>query len=223
MYVDLGLPSGNLWSRFNLGAKKEEELGLYYQWGGIEGYTKDFLLDTDKTKSLASWDNYPYSKGTGISANDANLTKYCINSDFGYEGFIDNKTQLELCDDIANILTNECIIPTKDDYLELIENTEAIEGTKFGGWINDYKGTPGVLRKSKINDNYIFFPASFQAGNNGLSINNAKYSSLWTSTQNPDNAVYGMVICFSSGWTFQITSHSKWILMNIRPIKKNNI
>ena len=34
--VDLGLPSGTLWYRFNLGAKSEFESGDYYQWGMLK-------------------------------------------------------------------------------------------------------------------------------------------------------------------------------------------
>ena len=31
--VDLGLPSGLLWAKKNIGAKAEEDTGLYFQWG----------------------------------------------------------------------------------------------------------------------------------------------------------------------------------------------
>lgn len=37
-WVDLGLPSGLLWRRFNLGATKPESAGLYFSWGNIEGH-----------------------------------------------------------------------------------------------------------------------------------------------------------------------------------------
>ena len=40
-YVDLGLPSGNLWATCNIGATKPEEYGTYYPWGDstpIEDY-----------------------------------------------------------------------------------------------------------------------------------------------------------------------------------------
>ena len=35
-YVDLDLPSGNLWAECNIGASKPEEFGDYYAWGEIE-------------------------------------------------------------------------------------------------------------------------------------------------------------------------------------------
>ena len=31
-YIDLGLPSGNLWAKCNLGATTEDEAGLYFAW-----------------------------------------------------------------------------------------------------------------------------------------------------------------------------------------------
>lgn len=35
-YVNLGLPSGTLWATCNVGAKKPENFGLYFQWGVTE-------------------------------------------------------------------------------------------------------------------------------------------------------------------------------------------
>ena len=35
-YVDLGLPSGNLWAECNLGASTPEQYGDYYAWGEVE-------------------------------------------------------------------------------------------------------------------------------------------------------------------------------------------
>jgi uncharacterized protein (TIGR02145 family) len=38
--VDLGLPSGTLWAKCNLGAEKETDFGNYYQFGQFEPYDK---------------------------------------------------------------------------------------------------------------------------------------------------------------------------------------
>ena len=35
-YVDLGLPSGNLWATCNLGAHKLHEHGDYFAWGTMK-------------------------------------------------------------------------------------------------------------------------------------------------------------------------------------------
>ena len=61
--IDLGLPSGRLWANMNVGAEKETDYGLYFQWGDTVGYadashsTVDTYLggglDSD---SLTAWD-----------------------------------------------------------------------------------------------------------------------------------------------------------------------
>ncbi len=85
--VDLGLPSGTLWSAYNIGAVVPEEYGGYYAWGEI----------TTKTPPY-EWSNYQYCKG---SYNK--LTKYCNNSNYGYNGFTDSRTVLDWDgDDVAD-------------------------------------------------------------------------------------------------------------------------
>ena len=65
--IDLGLPSGRLWADRNVGAEKETDYGLYFQWGDTVGYT-DASHSTWETcpvnggdsdynaKSIAAWD-----------------------------------------------------------------------------------------------------------------------------------------------------------------------
>ena len=49
-WVDLGLPSGILWAKYNVGASSPEEYGGYYAWGETE------------EKSSYSWENYKYTE-----------------------------------------------------------------------------------------------------------------------------------------------------------------
>lgn len=37
-WVDLGLPSGLLWAKYNLGATLPESPGVYFSWGNTEGH-----------------------------------------------------------------------------------------------------------------------------------------------------------------------------------------
>lgn len=37
-WVDLGLPSGTLWRKFNVGATVPQSAGLYFSWGNIQGH-----------------------------------------------------------------------------------------------------------------------------------------------------------------------------------------
>ena len=83
-YVDLGLPSGTLWATCNVGASAPEEFGDYFAWGETE--PKDYY----------DWSTYKWCNG-----NEETLTKYCEESSLGYNGFVDNKTELDPEDDAA--------------------------------------------------------------------------------------------------------------------------
>ena len=41
-FVDLGLPSGTLWSTVNVGAQTPFQRGQYFSWGNIEGYVASY-------------------------------------------------------------------------------------------------------------------------------------------------------------------------------------
>ena len=46
-YVDLGLPSGTLWAKNNLGANSPEEQGNYYIWGATPNGETDGFMTPD--------------------------------------------------------------------------------------------------------------------------------------------------------------------------------
>ena len=85
-YVDLGLPSGTLWATMNIGANSPEDFGDYFAWG--ETVPKDYY----------DWSNYKWCNGS-----DTTMTKYCTLSEYGNNGFIDNKTELDPEDDAAYV------------------------------------------------------------------------------------------------------------------------
>lgn len=102
-YVDLGLPSGTLWATCNVGANSPEEFGDYFAWG--ETTPKDIY-----NSSTYKWCNGYLNK----------LTKYCTSSSFGYNGFVDGKTELDLEDDAAYVnLGSSWRMPTKSQQDEL--------------------------------------------------------------------------------------------------------
>ena len=41
-FIDLGLPSGTLWAKCNIGAKEETDFGKYFQFGQFKTYEKTF-------------------------------------------------------------------------------------------------------------------------------------------------------------------------------------
>lgn len=104
-YVDLGLPSGTLWATCNVGANVPEEYGDLFAWGEVE------------PKSDYSWNTYKYCN----NGNSHQLTKYCIYSDYGFNGFVDNMSTLQPVDDAAaaNMGDGWCT-PSYDQWVELI-------------------------------------------------------------------------------------------------------
>ena len=135
-WVDLGLPSGLLWAEDNLGANSPEEYGDYYAWGETQ------------TKSVYEWSTYAYAYG---GASDQ-LTKYCNNSSYGYNGYTDSRTILEASDDAATArLGNGARIPTADEWRELINNTTSEWTTQNGVY---------GLRFTAANGNSLFLPAA---------------------------------------------------------------
>jgi hypothetical protein len=104
-YVDLGLPSGTKWATCNVGATNPEDYGYYLAWGET------------KPKNTYSWSNYRYANG-GLFT----LTKYCNNPANGYNGFTDNLTTLEACDDAATANWGDCWrMPTYSELQELVD------------------------------------------------------------------------------------------------------
>lgn len=136
-YVDLGLPSGTLWARCNVGANSPEKVGDYFAWGETS------------TKQMYDWKQYKYSS---FIDGEYKLNKYCTNSSCGVNGFVDSLTVLEPVDDVAmTILGGDWRMPTAEDYDELYQNT-----TFTWTAIN---GVYGRLLTGS-NGNSIFLPAT---------------------------------------------------------------
>ena len=157
--VDLGLPSGTLWCKYNLGVnsnrlfKAEDWYGKYYAWGELKGNKSEFRRQ-----------NYKF--GTGYD-----LTKYCNNPKSGLNGFTDNLTQLKPEHDVAyqnkKFYNFKFHIPTKEQFEELINYTNNY-------WVKNYdpnklvhnpeddggvQGLNGRLFEGK-NGNQLFIPAT---------------------------------------------------------------
>ena len=128
-YVDLGLPSGNLWAKCNLGASSPEAYGDYYAWGEVEP-------KQEYTNSNHKW----YKEG----APSLGFTKY--NNE-------DGKLSLEDEDDaVIQKLGNGWRTPTLADFRELTnQKLTTIEKTTLNG-------VAGYQITSKRNKKSIFIP-----------------------------------------------------------------
>lgn len=134
-YVDLGLPSGTLWATCNLGASAPEEYGDYFAWGETE--PKDYY----------GWSTYKWCHGSYNT-----LTKYNFNYNYSYNGFVDNKMELDPEDDAAYVnWGSSWRMPTKEQQDELETNCTCTWTTR--------NGVNGQLLTGP-NGNTIFLPAS---------------------------------------------------------------
>lgn len=103
-FVDLGLPSGLLWARNNVGASTPYADGDYYAWGETE------------TKSSYSWSTYKWGSSP---------TKY--NSS-------DGKTMLEASDDVATVKWGkECRMPSRAEFQELYNKCDWTWKSSYNG------------------------------------------------------------------------------------------
>lgn len=128
-YVDLGLPSGNLWAKCNLGASAPEAFGDYYAWGET------------KPKQVYTNSNHKWYKE---GAPSLGFTKY--NNE-------DGKLSLEDEDDaVIQKLGNGWRTPTLADFRELTnQKYTTIEKTTLNG-------VAGYQITSKRNKKSIFIP-----------------------------------------------------------------
>ena len=171
--VDLGLPSGTLWCKYNLGdnsnqlSKAKDWYGKYYAWGELKPNK------AKKNKIYFDWDNYKFGKEYN------KLTKYCNDSDYGLNGFTDNLTQL-LPEDDAAYQFKKC--PNKIKH-----------NPKDDGGI---KGLNGRVFEGK-NGNQLFIPAAGYCY--GSDINEVGSDCiLWSSSLYLDDPSYAYYLYFNS-------------------------
>ena len=143
-YVDLGLSVK--WATCNIGADSIEGFGDYFAWGEII------------PKRNYNWSRYKYG------SNKDQLIKYCVSSDYGKDGFIDDKIVLNPEDDaaVAN-WGGVWRMPTLEEVQELINNCTWLWTTQ--------KGVVGYLVISNVEgytDKSIFLPAAGLCSENKL-------------------------------------------------------
>ncbi len=112
IWVDLGLPSGILWAKYNVGATSPEEYGGYYAWGETE------------EKDSYTWENYKY--GEKIWRTDTWI--------WSITGIPDNISSTSY--DVAHVKWGDgARMPTQKEIEELYETC------KFEiNYINDIRG-----------------------------------------------------------------------------------
>lgn len=197
-YVDLGLPSGTLWAKMNVGASSETDYGLYFAWGETQGYTAS-QVGTDKQFSSVDYKFNP-------SGDGSTFTKY--NS-------TDNKIVLEAEDDAASVnMGGEWHMPTTDQCYELLkettngfvtnegvftqfawsdgdegtiptETTATIDGWNIAGHLF-FKNTYASVTDAIYAEDYLFIPvAGYCYG--GIVEGVGEYGFIWLSSLNAES------------------------------------
>lgn len=145
--VDLKLSSGNLWATQNIGATKPGDPGLYFQWGDTNGYNIE-------EGYKFGFDNYKYY-------SDGKFTKYNETDNLTILTTYGPSTTI---DDAAKVLLDYYRIPTKEDIVELYEETTQTElrfknnlvGIKFISKVDPSKSiiipASGFVREDIIKD-----------------------------------------------------------------------
>lgn len=179
-YVDLGLPSGTLWATFNIGADSPEDYGDYFAWGETEGFKSG--------KATFDWSTYNWCNGS-----EKKLIKYCYDSSYGYNGFTDDKTELDPEDDAAYVNWGPAWrMPSDKQFQELINSSNTTTE-----WTTQ-NGVNGCLITSNTNGNTLFLPVTGYRFDG--SISRADYGYYWSrtlSTRKPDCAICLFLYDFS--------------------------
>lgn len=176
-FVDLGLPSGNLWSVYNYKStsshrmpfQKKDSLGVYYG-------------DSKTSYGLNGTIDCPYY----LCGMRLPIEELCDSVQLE-----DTKSELAIDLDSGNVWH----VPTEDDVRELIENCE-------WHWVDaQFIGVAGI---SKINTKYIFFPA---AGSKRIDLQSKRDNSVGIVSDDyerfcryPTSVITasGMMLCFTS-------------------------
>ena len=158
--IDLGLSVK--WASFNVGAYSPEDNGGYYAWGETE------------EKNNYDWSTYKWCEGSYNT-----MTKYCTDNSWGT---VDNKTILELEDDVAHTKWGgNWRMPTLDELMELSNNCTWTRTLKNFVWCYEVTGPNG---------NSIFLPiAGYRTGTAvyGDSASSSGTGSLWSGSLACDN------------------------------------
>ena len=166
-WVDLGLPSGLLWTAYNLGADSPEGYGNYYAWGETT------------TKEDYSWNTY-------VHGAPLHFTKYCNNSASGLNGYTDNLTTLEPEDDVARaVFGGDAHIPTGPEWNELLVNTTQT--------VETLNGVEGRRFTSRNNSNSIFIPFGGSM-NSTIHTDAGTKGILWTATYGTFDSSTAMIL-----------------------------
>ena len=194
-YIDLGLPSGTLWAKCNIGAASETEYGDYFMWGSTKPNTNTFC----------DWLNAPFNGGSShYDETYFNSVKdsVCPNGVLG-----------KVFDAAFYATDGKAHMPTSKQFKELYDNTKH-------EWIEDFNGSGvnGWKFISKTDTSkYVFFPANGHAYGTGVD-NRGSFGGYWSSSLDinyPDSSEY---LHFGTKYIYPQVSNSRYHGFGIRSV-----
>ncbi len=193
-YVDLGLPSGTLWATCNVGANIPEGYGYYFAWGETQ------------PKTIYSWSTYKYCNGDV----GEQLTKYCNDVKYGYNGFTDNLITLLPEDDAATAnWGSDWCTPTKEQWKELLENTR-------NKWTRQH-GVNGRLFTAR-NGNSLFLPDAGYRWDSALD-GVGSYGFYWSSSLGTGYPYYAWYFYLYSVSYDMSSYYGRYIGLSVRAVR----
>lgn len=176
-FVDLNLPSGNLWATMNLGASTIQAFGDVYSWG--------------ETEIKESWSNgtYKFYKTDGDAQGHTKYVPQDQAEKYGFKGFYDNTIVLTMEDDAAHVVMGgSWRIPSTDDWKELKDNCEGV--------FCEYEDVVGYKFTAK-NGEWIFLPAAGIGDWSARRYEN-KYGYYWANSVRKEEPSAGSCFTFNS-------------------------
>lgn len=212
-YVDLGLPSRTLWAKHNIQDADGNE--LYFAWGETRGYTaeqvgtvKNFVWGDDENDYPNDYKFGPYN---GEDETNYGMTEYNNR---------DEKIELEAKDDAATQLWgSDWRMPTKEEFEELLANTEygdfttinGVEGLKFTSTVEGYT------------DKFLFFPAVGHASNGEVLDTYDDTNGCWSVSLDDDgNIRYAWIFSFEEGNSV-MNKFGRYVGFSVRPVRSQNL
>ena len=161
-FVDLGLPSGLLWAKCNIGANSPEDGGLYFQWGDTKGYTAEQVGTNEGQKEFSS--SYTDDAAHVLMGGNWRLP-----------------THEELHELVTN--TDMFLVPTEGEEIAVTINTDRYPTgyTDFAFATTASTCTGMKFYKKDDHSVYLFVPAVGAAGAGSVMLG-ASTGGLWSSS-----------------------------------------
>ena len=199
-YVDLGLPSGNLWATNNIGSSGSY-VGKRFTWGDTESSSINYWYDNSSS-------SYNYKYGN----QSLTITKYCSNPALGYQGYSDNLSVLQPEDDAATVHWGDgARTPTKAEWQELLDNTTVTQAVIDGVLGLQFTGSNGVS---------IFLPAA-EFGHESYMSHIENCGAYWSSSLNTDAPSSAWHFGFNVAGKFAISTFSRGNGLSVRAVRQN--